>query len=1669
MIKGQILKEIIVVGCLFLAFLANAQFGNEWVDPSKSYYKVKVGENGFYRINESQLRAAGFPTQSIPASRIQVFRRGKELAINVASSNTGTVKHIEFYAEKNDGTSDIELYRTGTQPHTYYNLFSDTAAYFITYHLNNQSGKRVGFSSNQNTSNLRAQNSHLNSLLKTFHNQYAEGVKFETGDQLKLSEYGLGETWTGGRIASSGEQKKDFTFQLDKRKKGNNLKLELVLVGLNKHRHKVAVLVGKDDKNLAEEGAIYFDGYISKKQVFTIPESRVSDDGKVVVRVQAKAFKERNHFVSVSSIKLTYNQEMTINSGENKVYYVSKPPSSNSWVQIKTASPSGVRIFDVNDLWNAKRLASTAFTGRVDAVIPNVVEKHKLLAVTSPKTSVEIEKVTLPDFSGDYNYLMISHPLLRKGSVDPVAEYQKYRQSSVGGSHKVLLADVFELYNLYNYGDPSPLAIKRFIQQKNNKGKVKNVLILGKGFTIRYDKFRKNNANTIVNIPSYGYPEGDLMYTIDYSNYPSAPQIPIGRINATNADQVSAYLSKIKEMEALPFNELFRKHTLQLSGGKTDGEITNFSRNILDFQRTLESDFLGGKAFNTGKKTKDAVEFINVSDRVNKGVGYINFFGHSSGNSTDIEIGRVSKSKYGFRNKGKYPIILVNGCQAGEIFGDFFTFGEDWMLTPNVGAVGFIANSSSALSSSLKRWSDLYIGLGFGKSDFVGKSIGEVIIEVSKAYYEKYGKSKVSRAQVEQVFLQGDPAYPLFGGNNPDYFTKNEFVSAKGFKTKEILANQDSFLIDVIVRNFGKSVKDSLEVKVTRTLANGDKQEYRQKFRRVLYQDTLHVVIKNDAKLNNSGVNTFDIQLNPDEKIKEITNANNSASIKVSIFSGSTLNLYPAKYMVLPNKKVNFQWQSSNLLKTNNHYELEVDTDAEFKSPNKRSFKIDGRIFVKKEVDFSSFNLPDTATIYWRTRFEKSESEKWVESSFTIIKNSEIGWGQFSKQQLSENKFRGIFYDNNLSKWTFNELKTPLEFFTWGADNKSLKYEVNQIDYKAIVNGLNLFITSSVRDILCKFRTDGIGAVAFDRDTGAPFSPLIKQNTDDVFNDEICGRLPQQIYNFKESSILAAKSRFELLIDKLKKNDQIVIFNLGALTYSKWTNELYTSLEKIGVTKSMLSGMTDKQPIIILGKKGAASGSATIIKNNGTATSVTEQAITLKQELVSKLSNGEIASQRIGPAKKWKKLEYLVSKESSDASSVKVYGIDKNGNKKDFSSGSRTLESINVANIDAKKYPYLEVLNTFSDLEDRTPTQLKYWKVDYDFPPDGITQVAKAEVLKLDEGEEIKKRFHFINISNENFTDSLDVSAILSNQKTGNTLKKAFKIAPPKKGDSTSFDVAFSSLGITGENTLNISVVPNETEQFLVNNNITLINSIVVESDGASPTLDVTFDGYHILNGDIVSPDPLISIRMKDDNSFLYKKDTIGVSVELKPPGEDTKFQQINFSDSRLKFTPATEKQDLSVDFQPGKLKNGVHSLRVQAQDKSGNKAGEKPYEIDFEVINESSITHFYPYPNPFSTSCRFVFTLTGSTVPSEIKIQIMTVTGTIVREITQDEIGAIRVGNNITQYAWDGRDEYGSQLANGVYFYRVLMGKGSENMKKRATQADKAFKNDFGKLYILR
>ena len=247
-----------------------------------------------------------------------------------------------------------------------------------------------------------------------------------------------------------------------------------------------------------------------------------------------------------------------------------------------------------------------------------------------------------------------------------------------------------------------------------------------------------------------------------------------------------------------------------------------------------------------------------------------------------------------------------------------------------------------------------------------------------------------------------------------------------------------------------------------------------------------------------------------------------------------------------------------------------------------------------------------------------------------------------------------------------------------------------------------------------------------------------------------------------------------------------------------------------------------------------------------------------------------------------------------------------------------------------------------------------------------------------------------------------------------------------------------------------------------------IIPIFFVESDKENPILDVTFDGVHIKDGDIVSPNPEILMILRDENAVLLLNDAaVFTHIELIDPNGNSFLVP---SDSEwLEFIPATDgnENEARMIFRPHLELEGKYSLMVQAKDQSNNEAGEHEYFVNFEVVFREQIFDFYNYPNPFSNSTQFVFTISGTELPDQMSIRIVTVNGMVVKEITMDELGPLRIGDNVSA-PWDGRNDHGEKLATGIYFYKVSAKNSSGEEISIINQDSSYIKNGLGKILIL-
>jgi hypothetical protein len=373
-----------------------------------------------------------------------------------------------------------------------------------------------------------------------------------------------------------------------------------------------------------------------------------------------------------------------------------------------------------------------------------------------------------------------------------------------------------------------------------------------------------------------------------------------------------------------------------------------------------------------------------------------------------------------------------------------------------------------------------------------------------------------------------------------------------------------------------------------------------------------------------------------------------------------------------------------------------------------------------------------------------------------------------------------------------------------------------------------------------------------------------------------------------------------------------------------------------------------------------------------------------------------------------------------------------------------------------------------------TPYQLRYWRVNGAYAPEGAVAPNILFVMKdtAEQGELVDFKLAFKNISQTAFADSMKINFTITDRNNNPTPLPVSKGKVLVSGDTLVINYKINTRNYPGNNTIFVDVNPNnaQLEQYHFNN--VLFKNLYVKADNFNPLLDVTFDGVHILNKDIVSAKPHILVNLKDESRFLALSDTAYIKVQVRFP--DGSLRNYYFGDT-MRFTPAnlsTGNNTATIDFLPYLRQEGEYELIVSGRDVVGNTAGAIEYHVTFNVITKAMISNLLNYPNPFSTSTAFVFYITGSEVPQNMRIQILTITGKVVREITIDELGPLHVGRNITEYKWDGTDTYGAKLANGVYLYRVLTnlnGKSLDKFKTEDDKTDKYFNKGYGKMVILR
>lgn len=1669
-----------LVALLLCSMTIKAQpYGNEWIDFSKTYYKFKTGAEGIYRIPKSVLDAAGIPVTTTGASFI-LYRNGTEIPLYVTSASSfGSSDYIEFWGEKADGKMDTELYASPSlHPNNRMSLFTDSTAYFLTY--------------DNGTNHLRYQNV-TNNIPVTpppspafctattgeyFTNTFMNGQPINNQEQIYLSLFDIGEGFVSMRQHSNTTT--SINLNTPNVVSGGNAIVNSTVLRNSYASNLINLKINLNNQLIADSTV-----FPNATKLFSVAvSSAVLGSSNVFQFVPNTTYNNFDDY-GVSYLEVQYPRNFDL-SGLSYFNCTLSPSSSQQYLEFSNmATSTASRAYDVtNKKWYT---ADITQSGKQRFYLDASLTTRQLVIYADNSSNINNIVSLAPTNFTNYalaanqgDYIIITHRNLMSlvNGHNYIQDYKTYRISQTGGNRAVVVADVTELYDQFANGVAMhPLAIRHFLQYAYNTWTVKphDVFLVGKG--IFYPKYRTwlqspSSYGYDAIVPTYGEPGAD----VDFVNFlPNRHQaMNIARLSAWTAQEVGNYLDKVKAYEqalASPIlpqheTELWKKKILHAAGGRSIGEQDYFV-NTLNSGAAFAKDTSFGAIVTTVRKNTtvpiDPQGSASVDSLINSGLSFIVYHGHSNPNGFEFNINNPEQ----YNNQPRLPHFLALGCDVAQIFSlsSVKTISERYVATSG-GSVSMIASDNLQYPDFHSYYLPIFYN-SVSQTNY-GGSIGDhnhyaydsVRNQLSSNFYFMH---------IESMLLQGDPMVKAFGAPKPDYH-----VAANRLSTipANVTTSLDSFTLKIIAFNLAKAMKDTVRVKVEHTNpGNVTTLVGTYKIVNLYSTDTSTINVPID-KIADLGLNKYTVTIDDNNLFDEVSESNNTATQEIFIYSDNLIPVYPYEFSIVHNQGVVLKASTLNPFRGMGRYKMEIDTTALFNSSAKLQTTISSSGGVLKWTP--SITLKDSTVYYWRTAFDSTVngSYQWASSSFIYLANGSDGWNQSHYYQYLQDNIANLEYGNDrVFRYKQGVTEVTVSNAVYSEDNSTPWSTAEYM--KVVVNG------TDAQRLGCPPWGGTLQVMVFDSASNALWinppggaSGAYSQclgNTRNYYAFEF------PVYN------ITGRNLAKHFIDSIPNGHFVLVRNIinnGAYIPSyvnDWKqdelingtgNSLYHSLFNMGFTT--IDSFQYKRVFTFIRKKNDSSFPVYQFITHDSLDKFSENIL-----LPSIRHSGAVNSTIIGPAKAWQTLKWRTSaydnKPSNDDPTLKITGIMANNTLVLLYNGRAKDTSLSFIN--ASTYPYLKMEWQSFDSINLTSPQLDYWRVLYSPVPEAALNPSAhfAFTDSVSQGQNMNFEVAVENISHLPMDSMLVRYKVIDANGTTHTLaSKRYK--PLLANDTLHANYSFNPNSYPGKNVFFIEANPDndQLEQYHPNNLGYL--PFKIETDQRNPLIDVTFDGVHILDKDIVSAKPFIKIVLRDENKYLKLDDTSLLTLRIRYPNDIGMVRTVSFDGNVARFIPANgNKNEATIEYKPTLLEDGVYELLVNGKDKSGNIAGKSDYQVSFQVINKSSITNILNYPNPFSTSTAFVFTLTGAELPTQFKIQILTVTGKVVREITRQELGSIHVGRNITDYKWDGKDQYGQLLGNGVYLYRVVTAINGKDIEKMNSGADKFYKNGYGKMYIMR
>ncbi len=813
-------------------------YGNEWIeDYTKPYVRVGVTADGVYKVSLANLNARVDGTP-FTKENVQIWHRGKEVAV-ISANDTEVV----FYGQKNDGASDGLMFRPGPEARLdkTTSFYSFEGSYFFTTadspkrstSVNGQPAAGTTKESYSVQTLIRNNGEKLDVNGKSrFANMYM-GFAFsqETNTDLLNSSFFNAPNAFIQDVASPlnffrygnvidaippTEFKEKFILKGYVAQPSEPIIFEYAVHGNGEYKlvdaldsHNYITSISPDEAGLyssettIETNGIYNFGHRKLEGFVLNPTNHISDDGEGYFGIKSSKTEDRfKDMFGFSYYSIRYPRKLDMEGLVSHEFSFYNSVTETRQVELTNVA-SEAWVFDISDPYNPAHITNTSYAGNVLTMdITRTGEPLKLWVglQTVAVQTIEASKVYEVSFNAlvsrtsqedsilvngginplAYDYLMITHTdLPARNVLEGAREYANYRGSGVGGSRRTLLVSIRQLYDQFNYGEPSPLAIRRFVDYMISAGVRGNHYLFIIGHAVSFP--RAIEIELPGQVPTYGNPASDGLLVSELRHSPQSdpdiPAIPVGRLTAFSTQEVRNYLNKVKQYEsqttAQSASQLeWRKKVLQIVGahngqvGTFKGAFNQAQSNMLNegvypwrIETIANEDALGN--YDNTKKMAPVDEKI-----ADGGVGMIAYFGHGNRGTMAYNMEDPSKDRYQPSTfNGKYPFVYITGCGVGDVYYQSQQeLAGKWLVLENEGAIVLMANSYKAYIATVSSYmSKLYAGI-FGVGDAGRKSIGKIWVDVAKETLGGGTAGRISAADnivtanIHQTNIHGDPS-----------------------------------------------------------------------------------------------------------------------------------------------------------------------------------------------------------------------------------------------------------------------------------------------------------------------------------------------------------------------------------------------------------------------------------------------------------------------------------------------------------------------------------------------------------------------------------------------------------------------------------------------------------------------------------------------------------------------------------------------------------------------------------------------------------------------------------------------------------------------------------------------------------------------------------------------